>query len=1305
MSLKKSLIALAALLLCISADAQEIVHYTTTDGLSGTDVSAICADENYLWVATNDGLNFFDGKTFRTYRHGDAGSPGLAENNIETLCIDSKGMLWIGLKNGGADVFDPRMKRFTHVADMVRHCPQRVASIFEDSRHNIWLGSWDDGLYQLIPDPESEGGYRMAHHYPSNTIVSMVEKPAGKLWLGTYYGYFLYDIDSKRDIPVTDGPHAVTQLLDTGEKNALWMSSWSGGLRRIEWNNDFTDIHSEAVIGHGDYFRIIPKDATHLYLASWGDGLKIFDTDTRTLTPCPQIPAHVVLSFFRDSYNKLWIGSYGMGLYCLNNLTQGLESVPLQGAHAAAYTLASVGGNSMLVGTLGNGLQLFDRAADKFTRLKINAGNHFFHDYVWTIYKDENLVIIGHDGDGISYAPAAAGKLPALREFLHSGNFGKVTAVFRDNSGTYWMGTKQFGLFALTYDAAKGTFMACHHYDIPYSAEITGLSLADDGTIWVACHSGLFSFDPATGRSRQIAGISNMIYTMINDTGNRCLWLGTSGGICRFDYDTEPVADTEVFAGMVPRECIRDMVLDSDGNLWFSTTNRIFCYTNTSRELREINLRGHVPHTIYSAALCTDSDRESIVFGCDDRMLFISPHDVLYRPNHTKILLTGISINHRPVNVGETINGCVVLDEAPEYTNSITISYLSRWIDFSFVEAGWDNYKNSYQYRIKGVSDDWSYFDLTQPLSISQLNPGKYQLALRPMGAGLTDDGQLGPEWVLDIIVTPPWWRSTWFYVLLAITAVALVAVITLLVRRHYHRTQAKKLEEISQRKKEEILQEKENFFAGLSHDLLTSFALIIAPVTDLIRDDSTTAEQKEKLNIVLKNAESLSDQFKSILDYKRSELLDMNIVASDNDLVAHIRMMVSSFEYMAAAAGISLAFNHDGLDTLNVCIDRMKFERILYNLIGNAVKYSRNGDSVMVSLALGEQGSEAVITVSDTGIGIPKQNCSRIFDKFYRGDNTSGAPGVGLGLYITRRFVEAMNGSISVESDEDKGTVFTLVMPVEPCGEPAGANEHTDTSARFSVLLVEDNTEMAAYLQGKLSRHFDVAVAANGEEALETIRTSLPELVISDVMMPRMGGLELCTNLKSNPVYADIFVILLSAKSSPEDEAEGYAAGADFYLRKPFDPDALIAQVKNLEATCRQRRKQLISMALEQADDEPENHPHDYFITKAVKTVEAHLMDENFKVDDFAAEMNMSKAVLNRKFKHLVGETPNSFVRKIRLNKAAVMLVTTDCSISEIAYMTGFGQTHYFIKKFKEIYNETPGNYRQNHRENNSDK
>jgi len=608
-------------------------------------------------------------------------------------------------------------------------------------------------------------------------------------------------------------------------------------------------------------------------------------------------------------------------------------------------------------------------------------------------------------------------------------------------------------------------------------------------------------------------------------------------------------------------------------------------------------------------------------------------------------------------------------------------------------------WKTKFQYRIDGFSDSWQYLDINTPITFSQLTPGEYVLQVRSYNG----NEQVAPCWSMNLSVSYPWWQTGWFYSALVFAGILFIVLAILTIKQYYKKRQQQRLREIEKKKKEELLQEKESFFAGLSHDLATPFSLILAPANDLLRDEKTESSVREKLEIIGKNATFLSYLFNSILELKRAETTNLEIKEKQIEVVSFIGIIKNAFDYLACSRNITLSY-HSEMESLQIITDSIKLERIINNLLSNAIKFTPNGGRVTINTTLSEENVFS-ISIADSGSGIEIRNQEKIFEKFFqetKHGQDQRTKGLGLGLYIVREFVSLLNGDIEIDSSKESGTCITVRFKpviVEETHSISSASEDKlldKDNEMTTILIVEDNSELRKYLQNRLSEQFHVISVTEGKQALKVIEEKLPEFVISDIMMPEMDGLTLTEKIKSNPLYADIFVILLTALSSADDERKGYKAGADIYLKKPFDSEALVNQILNIKNTRQYRKQQLLQQLVSPTESEVEPDSKDDFLRRSMKVVEEHLMDADFKIDEFAVEMNLSKTVLHRKFKLLVGQTPNQFIRTVRLRKAAGMLMNTNLTIAEIAYLTGFNQSHYFIKCFKEVYNETPNSYKK---------
>lgn len=1297
---------LLLLLPCISL-AQEFNHYDITDGLSSIEVTDIKENDNFMWIATCDGLNRFDGENFTVFKRESDSSNCLTENNIETLFFDSEGFLWIGLKTGGADIYDPRRDKFIHISQVMEgKIPARVISIMEDSQKNIWLGTWEEGLYQLIPNEKEGKAYTAEIHYPGYIVSSITEKPKGFLRIGTYFGFFAYDI--KNNIWTDNGEKdkTITQFLDTGEENSLWASTWNSGLLKISWNpespsqtNILQQFNGEA---YKSVYRII-RSNDKIYLGTWGKGLKVAKSaDPSVIIPLDnRLNATLINCLFRDRYNNIWIGTYGGGIFRFSPEEKGIKHFPVTDKlPAPAISLASYGNDQLLIGTQGSGVFLCNLTEKRLIPKFSNSEDGRLDNYILSIYAGKDLIFAGHDGAGLPYSvrKTEIGSSFRFHEYLTGYQLEKVTAGYQEDDGRIWIGTKQNGLISMRINKETSKITDYRHYDSFGRDEITGFARYDDKRLFISSHNGLFLFNTETNRIEENGRIrtGEIIYRIVKDVRNNCLWIGTSTNLLRLNFNEPDTVYNAFPEDLLPQGAIRALMPDRNNNLWFAIGERLFCAVGDKKKIREINpdLLGN--HAILSSTGMSFEESERLVFGTTDNLIIIDPVKVLDQPDESKIIFTNLEVNHRKIGAGEKVYGKVILNQATEYVSSIRLSYRCRWISLSFTESGRDFYRNKYQYRISGFSDTWQYLNFSHPITFSQLDPGEYMLEIKKYGE------QAGSPvcWSMDLMITPPWWNTVWFYVLITLLIMIAVLVTVLMIIRYYRRKQLQKLKDIEKQKEEELLREKESFFTGLSHDLLTPFSLILAPVNDLIRESRDDDPKREKLEIIRKNTSFLSDMFGTILDFKRVELSDIEIKEAHVEIVSFTSLVINAFEYLAKSRKIRLIFS-SGTNQLHILTDHVKIERILYNLLSNAIKYSPDGGEVSVKLDYDRISGNLLISVRDNGPGIDLKNQSAIFEKFYRGPEKADRQnphGFGLGLYVVKKFTDLLNGYIQIDSSPGRGTEIRLTLPAkvtnpEKIQADVSQSLLNDTS---TILIVEDNDQMSKYLKDKLSAQFNIITSVNGKEAMEYLDEYLPEIIITDVMMPEMDGFSLCRKIKETPRYADIFVVMLTARTSAGDELQGYKTGADIYIKKPFDPEVLLNQMINIQNTRQRRKAQLLSKLVSKDDNEIEFDPKETFLQRSMQIIEEHLMDSDFKIDDFAAEMNMSKTVLHRKFRLLVGQTPNQFIRLVRLRKSVELLRNSDHTIAEIAYLTGFNQSHYFIKCFREVYNETPKSFRQ---------
>lgn len=1307
--LKILIIALAAVLLFIgSARCQEFKHYDLVDGLSGIEVTDIKENDNFLWIATTDGLNRFDGRNFKIYKRSRDNQNSLSGNNIEVLFFDSGGLLWIGLNTGGLNVYDPRKDRFYNLQDLIDiQGPNRVISVFEDSRKNVWLGTWEEGLYQLIPKGAGKMGFSAKIHYPGYIVSTLTEKPKGFLRVGTYYGLFVYDMTTGEWTDLGNQEKAITQFAESAEENSIWCSTWGSGLLKLTWESfDPAGLKLDEYLsmdGSGPVFRILNDGSNSLYLGTWGNGLVkllLFGKKETERIRFGSMAPSFINCLYRDRFNNVWIGTFGEGLFKLFPEKRGLAHFPLTGKlPKPAVSMVNYSGSQVLVGTQGAGIYLFDAETKLLAPGFEGAFTGSFDSNILSLQADDDYLFIGHDGQGIRYIRRQDKELK-LMDIAVEPQLAKITAVYRDQQGTTWIGTKQNGLVSFKINPVTNRPENYSFYpDFGHDA-ITGIIPWNKDKLLISTNIGLFLFNSLTKKIEQNGIILNdPVYRILKDNKNNCLWIGTSENLLQLDLQAIDSLAMPFPEGLMPHGAVRTLVLDRQNNLWFSIGQSLFCRTQDDNSLHEINPDMTGPHTLLCGAPVMVNGTENLVFGTSEDLMVIEPDWILQQPDQTRVIFIGLEIDHKPVHVGEELHREITLKEATEYESSLRLSHKCKWISLSFAETGPDYFKKRYQFRINGFSDSWQLIDLNNPVTFSQLLPGSYVLEIRQFN----QNSDKPADWTIDMSISPPWWKTGLFKFLAAITLVMTMTLIALFLDQRIKRKHAQKLRLIKKEKQDELLREKESFFSGLSHDLLTTFSLILAPVNDLIRENKLSGSGREKLEIIRKNTSFLSDMFGTIFDFKRAEFTDTQIREDNIEIVSVARLVVNAFEYLASSRNIKLNFKTD-VDALNVVADHVKLERILYNLLSNAIKFAPDSGEVSLELHSGSSAGMVTFIVRDNGMDIDIRDQDRIFEKFYQVKEMTrraGPGGLGLGLFIVKKFVSLIGGTVSVISSKNEGTAVTVNIPVKPA-EIDSPTEDPNLPQPFSeerstILIVEDNEQMLEYLAEKLKSFFNVIRASDGLEALKLIEYYLPEMIITDLVIPGLDGLALTRKIKTDNKLADIFVVILSARSSFEDELEGYKQGADIYLKKPIDLEVLLNQMINIHTTRQKRKNQLYADLVSQNNRNIEFDARESFLKWSMQIIEDHLTDAEFNLDDFAAEMNISKSVLHRKFKLLVGQTPNQLIRIVRLRRSVELIRNSDLSITEIAYMSGFNQAHYFIKCFKEVYKETPKTFRSN--------
>lgn len=692
-----------------------------------------------------------------------------------------------------------------------------------------------------------------------------------------------------------------------------------------------------------------------------------------------------------------------------------------------------------------------------------------------------------------------------------------------------------------------------------------------------------------------------------------------------------------------------------------------------------------------------------------------SPENVRYNKLLPKVLFTGLSLFNKEIQVGERVDGRVLLPESLNRIGKLTLDYKQNI--FSIFLAS-DNLllpeKTRYMYQLKGFNKEWlSLPEGVHSLTFTNLAPGKYILSAKAVNS----DGYIGQDVSsLEIEVLPPFWMSWWAYLLYFMIGVGLLFLARFrLLKREREKFKLHQIE-LEVAKNEEVNNMKFRFFTNISHELRTPLTLIIAPLEQMLKEESNDESRKMRLQLMYRNAHRLLVLVNQLLDFRKGEMSSHHLSLSEGDIITYIQGVCDSFLLMADKKQIHFSF-FSSVDHFTMAFDADKVGKIVMNLLANAFKFTPESGRVTVMVEHIQEDIDVIeIKVADTGVGISDADKEHIFDRFYQTENkenVDATSGTGIGLSLVHDFVALHGGDVTVFDNIGKGAVFVVHIPVKhvdvqyhPANsmpvpdllpEAAGQfNEETDKSKFPLLLIVDDNDDFRLFMEYSLGLQYRVKLASNGKEAWDILQNSeeMPDLVVSDIMMPEMNGNELCRLIKEDKRTAHIPVILLSAKQNTESKVEGLTMGADDYVTKPFNMTILVLRIRKLIELSRYNvSKGTIDPA---PSDIVITSLDEKLIEKAIKYVEDNISRSDLSVEELSRELGMSRVHLYKKMLQITGKTPIEFIRVIRLKRAAQLLRDSQLHVSEIAFQVGFNNPKYFSRYFKEEFGVLPSAYQE---------
>jgi signal transduction histidine kinase/ligand-binding sensor domain-containing protein/DNA-binding response OmpR family regulator len=1362
-----------------SQNPEPVFHrLTVEDGLSNGDVKRVFQDsQGFIWVCTEDGLNLFDGYTFKYYKHNSADSGSISSNNVLSILEDKSGRIWVGTHNG-LNLFEKSSQKFTRYFFDAKNSESlannRVPDLCLDQNNQLWIAT-DNGLCRYNLKTNDFSRYNITEdlsgNIKSNTISTLAIDKNGIIWMSEYFkGLTRLDpitgIIKNYPVSPEKGPikNIVTSICQNPNGN-LWLGLLSGEIL------DFNPLTENAESLSDRYFNSSGNNSINGIIQS-GDLLwslrgpslvcinlkeNNFAVYTNNSTNPKSFPKGSTQSISQAKDGNIWVGVEGIVTFNPQSekFANFYYEIPRETNVIKQNFITNFyldQGKILYMGTFLDGFLKFEMESGKYTR--ISSPDVFANSVIPSFFKrtDGNLWIA--TSKGLVQFDPRTNKI--LRHYIHDERNPKslyhdaIELVYEDKKNSVWVATQE-SLDVLDTETnsfshyTRENLRGLSHY------KVTSILEDKDGNIWVGTYFGLNKIDHETNKITQYLPVSDKQNEIsdpyVNTNGiyqdkAGFIWVCTKNGLNRFDPQTNSFITYYQSDGLLS-DNVYQIQEDDAGNLWVTSTLGMSKINPSKKTFR--NYTSVDGFDISIAAFYKDNSGCFYAGGRHENYYMFHPdsiHDNLIAP---EVYLTDFLLFNKPVSISAD-KKLSPLQQHISTTKELVLTYKQSEFAFEFTAL---NYylpeKNRFAYKMEGFNEDWiSTSSKRRIASYTNLDAGDYIFRVKASN----NDGiwnETGTS--IKIKILPPPWKTGlayFFYTLFLITSLYFARAVAL---RQLNLKNSLQIEHLEREKEQEFHQIKTKFFINISHEFRTPLTLISGPINKLISSASENKTGKDVLKYYLlieRNVNRLSELTNQLLDFRKIETGKMKVDVYQGDLVPFLKSISERFITFAEIKKISLAFTSE-LKSYDAWFDADKLDKIITNLLSNALKFTPENGKVSIRLEPNPNNSENVlIKVKDSGIGISEEHHETIFDRFYQVENSNQSlfEGTGIGLALSKDLVKLLNGDITLESTVGKGSTFIVDIPSdlrsiagrqitdenyktlsdEPSADrrytpsnqdetPVAGTSETEkekpgvSAIKPNVLIIEDNKDLRFYIGDTISGLCNIEYAENGALGLEKAFDIMPDIIISDVRMPEKDGIEVVQALKSDQRTSHIPVILLTALSSLESKLIGLEAGADDYITKPFNSDILQIKVKNIISSIRNTRLFHLNGISNKMDPGKKGtvlQPKDIivsglddkFLSNALEIVEQNISDPEFNVEKFSAAIGMEASTLYKKLMALIDMPPGEFIRDIRMKRSAQLLRQNKIPVSEVAYMVGFDSPNYFSKVFRKYYNVSPTDF-----------
>ena len=1316
----------------LRAQTNPAKHLSLQEGLSSQQVIDVVHDQyGFIWIATEMGLNRFASNSFKQfYKSEKDDGTSVNSNEINTLLYD-EGKLYIGTRANGLNVYDLKTNRFTYYLhddkDPKSLATNDITDIIKSASGNLWLSTYHRGAQRFNPNQKTFEHFNKENlpGLPENSLWTIAEDRTGNLYLGhVNKGLSILNIKNKQ-LTLID-KNSSRGLLPDNEIKSLYCDKynniWIGTRKGLAIYHPATRKIQKVSLGYkarngGEPFVYSIKEIEG---AIWigAESAQIFIikpqySDQHEVTPVKNIYSYnlnrgnnaSIQNIDRDQFGNTWMAVYSGGLAFTSHIKPFFSILPTQnlmpgeGMPATVTSILNDQDNSLWLATLGDGILQVEPNGKLLKRNTLNSG--LSDDFLLTAYQDSNHnKWFGLQNGGVSFFNQ---QTKQWRKIQAGEKMSSVRAIIEDSSGNICFAAEE-GVFV--HNLTTGTFKKIV-INTPMLGDYAPRTLAEDrfGNLWVGTYGqGLYIFDRNGKLIKKIIkgqGIKSNTINHLYVDQQRNIWIASNEGLA-YQNAQKTTGDVEYLPtpGSGAWSTINAIAQDKNGAIWCSTRSGLLRYLPKEKRFLSYDQAFGLPLGGFTINSVSHNNKDEIFFGMPTGICYFNAANIPLKLPKSPIRISRFMV----FNTGETH---AQSEKYPGLTEEIKLNYNenSFRVELAVMDYALNNMVE-FSYQLHGLDENWVFLGDEKNLDFRNIPYGDYELRIRTR--------QKNENWSTDytklfIKVSPPLYLSTLAFVLYTIIAIAIIGTVVILHIRKVYAEAELRVKKLQLEQDGKLNMERMNFYTNITHELRTPLTLILGPLEDLLHDDKLAPKLKNGLLMVQKNTNRLFSLINQLLEFRKVESQFKPLVLGEGYLGEFIRQIVQKHQEANTNEQLSIIFNMLQAD-IKTTFDAEIVQLIVDNLLSNATKHT-NAGNIVVELRYEKDhlSTNSLISVKDSGTGIAPEHLQKIFDRYYQVPR-SVSHGTGVGLALVKELAGIHHGKISVKSEPGKGSEFLVKLLTNAVITSPSTLSDKDQellsveNSQTVILLVEDEKDLREYLTATLSPNYEVITAENGLTGLELAKSCIPDLILSDIMMPDMDGFTMMEKIKAARETSHIPSIFLSAKDTEEDKERGYGLGIDSYLTKPISPKLLHKRIENLllkrKALYNEVLTQLSSnqnpTEIKESNPDPELWRENTFVQEFVKLVEDCVEDEVLDANMLAEKMNMSQSTLYRKLKGLTGKNINQLVRKVRIQKAAQLLRTGQYNVTEVALMVGINSAIYFRQCFKEEFGQLPSAFQK---------